>query len=1017
MRNRKLALAVFSLSFFLLSSCNGSDISSSPSLPSSTTPSSSLPSSQVSSTSGESSSSLSSESSTSSEEVSITKVEINGPKSVYVGESITLTAGVTGDRENQVTWESLDPTIASVDETGKVTGLEEGEATIRATSVLDPSVHGDYVVTVSTKQETPTVLTPSLTGENVVYEEETKTYAVEVYTEFDVHYELDVQNPVAPYSAVTYRLLTDSSTGASYEQYVHIDAATGHGEVLLPLEDTILTIQVAYPLSSENTLYGNISIRIRDSKAELLSDISTRLEKANEAEKDSAVEADVTRTKRTSDGEDEIDKSIHYDYFEDAVYAQIEDRNSSNTSYGGSNVTNAYSGIQNDHFYNFLYTSSYGRSTISDVFAKDETGTGDEDRADLPYNYDAQNAYGLVENVLYLLENDGYLGASTISGEEAKKNLTVNESDSSIALLSVFDSTDLGGDNHHNRVSLTLSFDEEERLTYYAFSSTTWTTAEGNTAIETSLNEEASIDYGTKSDDSLYASRVNIDSFLASGALYLSNAGGSRDSNGAYDFTDTSHYLEPSYQPTQEEYEGQSYPVYAFDYTMAFAFRLNPSGGSLDLDEVKIDVTPISATILDSQTNEKTESENPLAVVQVAEIQTGIFVTSDNFTNTGDYVLGDSLVTLTTSKGIQTSFIARVTDVGEPTSLRIQMPSGTQGNDFGDIRVGSRTGTFIINATPDATYTFTIDVTDATTGLPVEDALSLEKPMDVTSGTTGYVLQASEKPGSYKVVFGIEGYEMKTDPYTITVLPALTEEEIAENILSRSFDYEYNSSYTGATLSFDTDTKTATFVQNNSDIEWTDTFSYRIEEGQLYFEGGEENADLGEGTYLQLGQNITSETKPSTPYQNPSYGYLRTDVPVTISTDMESLSLSLAQYNYNYINEVRFVLHYDNALLKYAFTGSYYKNGTNYSVEAQFDEEGTGRFLFQDSTGTSLGQASFSYTLEGQVVTLTNIVFNFENDFSWPESLSGTFNDYTTSASLYFTINSTPYETISFSGR
>ena len=53
---------------------------------------------------------------------------------VIAGNSVQLTATVTGGSGNTVTWTSDDESIATVDATGKVTGVAEGEVLIRATS-------------------------------------------------------------------------------------------------------------------------------------------------------------------------------------------------------------------------------------------------------------------------------------------------------------------------------------------------------------------------------------------------------------------------------------------------------------------------------------------------------------------------------------------------------------------------------------------------------------------------------------------------------------------------------------------------------------------------------------------------------------------------------------------------------------------------------------------------------------------------------------------------------------------
>ena len=69
--------------------------------------------------------------------------------SLQVGDSQTITANVTPDEaDKSVTWESNNPVVATVDNTGKVTGVAEGEATITAKCAADNTVTAFCPVTV-----------------------------------------------------------------------------------------------------------------------------------------------------------------------------------------------------------------------------------------------------------------------------------------------------------------------------------------------------------------------------------------------------------------------------------------------------------------------------------------------------------------------------------------------------------------------------------------------------------------------------------------------------------------------------------------------------------------------------------------------------------------------------------------------------------------------------------------------------------------------------------------------------
>lgn len=77
-------------------------------------------------------------------------VTITGDSTVEVGKTLQLTATVApAGAESGVAWTSSDTTKATVDSTGKVTGIAAGEVTITATSTADTAKTATHTVTVS----------------------------------------------------------------------------------------------------------------------------------------------------------------------------------------------------------------------------------------------------------------------------------------------------------------------------------------------------------------------------------------------------------------------------------------------------------------------------------------------------------------------------------------------------------------------------------------------------------------------------------------------------------------------------------------------------------------------------------------------------------------------------------------------------------------------------------------------------------------------------------------------------
>lgn len=75
-----------------------------------------------------------------------------------VGNTVTITATVAPEEATNpaVTWSSSDESVATVDETGKVTAVAVGNATITATSEDESSVSADYELTVQQKKAATT---------------------------------------------------------------------------------------------------------------------------------------------------------------------------------------------------------------------------------------------------------------------------------------------------------------------------------------------------------------------------------------------------------------------------------------------------------------------------------------------------------------------------------------------------------------------------------------------------------------------------------------------------------------------------------------------------------------------------------------------------------------------------------------------------------------------------------------------------------------------------------------------
>lgn len=99
----------------------------------------------------------------------VEKIELDKTEGILnVGNTVTITATVAPEEATNpaVTWSSSDESVATVDETGKVTAVATGNATITATSEDDSSVSADYELTVQQKKVAATTTKNNYSGSN-----------------------------------------------------------------------------------------------------------------------------------------------------------------------------------------------------------------------------------------------------------------------------------------------------------------------------------------------------------------------------------------------------------------------------------------------------------------------------------------------------------------------------------------------------------------------------------------------------------------------------------------------------------------------------------------------------------------------------------------------------------------------------------------------------------------------------------------------------------------------------------
>ena len=111
-----------------------------------------------------------------------TVVQIQGPSTIEIGESITLVATVEPKEavSQDVVWKSSNPAVASISETGVVTGVSIGRTAIIATSVADSKASAKLYIKVTEKEIEYTDEAPQ--SIEIVGEVSASSNAVALYT-------------------------------------------------------------------------------------------------------------------------------------------------------------------------------------------------------------------------------------------------------------------------------------------------------------------------------------------------------------------------------------------------------------------------------------------------------------------------------------------------------------------------------------------------------------------------------------------------------------------------------------------------------------------------------------------------------------------------------------------------------------------------------------------------------------------------------------------------------------------
>ena len=876
----------------------------------------------------------------------VTGVAIAGPFSVKIGEKITLTADCLGSEDDRVTWESLNPSVATIDSNGVVKGVSLGTATIKATSVKDPSFSSEWEIRVT--GETSNSIKLIIEESDDIRVDENGVYQIPGGKTFRVNYELGNSNATKPDSIAYTFSYSDASQQATGQDCVIEHQEDGSALVTFNKVFTggVISVSASYSASVEGSIRDAVMVASYDKNADNVARLDKILDGIQEQELNSLVSA--THTYKTEN----LTQVSKFNSFEDSTYTSITETNSDNET----TVTNAYSVIDKDEsaFYFFSYDEE---KRIDQMFANqtfiDEAAYQYEEYAKLPnFIINDLPVYGFSSILNNIANESSYRGDSAFGDFVARGNATYAFTETSAKVVTQYE------DSFGSFVGINfeIGFNSNYQLTSFNYTYSLGSSAE---TLEVVFEESGSdFVYETKGADTLNKIDIN-DYYITDFDLeYVDNyeeIAGSSDGE-RYDISGS-----------ETDEDGVTTYTLTYDHSLPLRIaNIAPTTGSTLIDIASVNVT-----------NAETGSRD------IVIYEDGIAVINAPRDSQGTYVETTDTVTFTTRGG--TSKTAKIVwTAPEVGGIVFDCPNDTETNTthvFDDIRLYKETEYFWLNTESDDTsYEFDMRITSGDA-----DGLSLvphdgDTDKEVPEGA--YTIEAL-KAGTYTFYFYIVGHEneFKTDTFTLKVLEPISADEYKTNLIGKT--YEYSTGTMDFALKFENETTMVLTMP---------TASADREEGDTPSESGEVSVNIkyqisaGRVTVLSdAAGGVNQIFNSNDSYYESVYGG-----DIDISDDYRNVTLQLRlrsdasndPHNYNY-NSVTFTLPADTSdLAGNSYKGEEFLNGygSRCTLTVTFTNDSEGTFVLTNNNNQSVvAEYSFKYTsnadtnsVELSEVTVTN---------------------------------------------
>ena len=877
----------------------------------------------------------------------VTGVVIGGPLSVKMGETIKLSVDVLGSDDDSVTWKSLNEDIATVDASGVVTGVKVGDATIEATSLLDPNYSATYKIKVTGEMAKEIFVVIEESDDIIV--DENGVYNIPGGKTFKVSYRLGNTNAIVP-DSIAYSFSYSNGSNTSVEDCVIENQGDGTALVTFNKVFTggVISVSASYATSVEGSIKNAVSVNSYDKNAENVTKLNSIISSIKGQELASLTKA--KHTYKTSS----VTEVSEFNLFNDSTYTKVTRKDNESET-----VTNRYSVIDKEEsaFYFFSYDES---KKISEMYSNNTF----IDRPALQYEYEEYAklpnfiisdlpVYGFSSLFTSIASGASYRGSTAFGDFSTRGNATYTFTDTSAKVVTEYENS------AGNIVSIDfeLNYNANYQLTGFNYVYQLGATKD---TLETVFEESGSdFVYATKGEDNI--GTINIDDY------YIKD----------FDIEYVDNYEEIAigpgadgtrYDVDKEEEQEDGTTLYTLPYNHSLPLRIHnftPATGSALFDVANVTVS-----------NEVTGTRS------IMIYRDGIAVINAPQKDDGTYVATKETVTFET-RGGGTGKVQIQWNAPELGGIEFDCPKNQETNTtnvFRSVRVYDETDYFWLQTdTEDTSYEFGMEVTSGPS-----DGIKLKAhdgDTDKLVPTGAYTIETFT-PGTYNFYFYIVGHEdeFRTATFTLVVQEPISAEEYKENLIGKT--YEYNLSMGVVSLTFTSDSIMTMTMPTTSDDR---------EEGDNPDEAGEATVNIryqitdGRVTVLTDQGKVNQIFNSTNSYFESIYGG-----DIEISDDYRSVNLMLrtrsdaAQdqvLNYNY-NQITFALKADTSTIvgnKYAGS-SFLSGASGYGMSTLtifFEDQKSGSFeIVSNSTQQVAAKFSFDYTidLESNEVEMTNVV-------------------------------------------